>query len=171
MSDQADRLITIGVLSDTHLHEPSELFRRQALACFANVDMVLHAGDLTGLAVLDVFAGKEAHGVCGNMCEIAVAAVLPRKKVLQIGGFSIGLCHGDGRGHDVEARLYDEFAPVDCIVYGHTHHPACHRYGPVLFVNPGSFMPRTRYGAPGTYAIITVGKTLTATIHEIRRVA
>ncbi len=49
-------MITIGVLSDTHLIEPDKWFREKAQRCFADADMILHAGDLVNLSVLDVFA-------------------------------------------------------------------------------------------------------------------
>jgi predicted phosphodiesterase len=39
--------------------------------------------------------------------------------------------------------------------------------GKTLFVNPGSFSGTGRYGASGTYAIITVGKKLAAKIHTV----
>ena len=51
-------MITIGVLSDTHLLEPDKWFRKQAALCFADADMIFHAGDLISLSVLDVFCRK-----------------------------------------------------------------------------------------------------------------
>lgn len=161
-------MIRIGVLSDTHLSGPTEQYRRQVQECFAAADIIFHAGDLTDLMVLDVFGDRVVHGVCGNMCSVAASQALPRMKTIQVGDFSFGLAHGAGFGHDIEARLWNEFAPVDCIVYGHTHRAVCHRSGPVLFVNPGSFMRASRYGSPGTYAIIEVGEQLRAAVHEIR---
>ncbi len=163
MLEYRKKPITIGVLSDTHLWQPSDRFRALVAACFADVDLVLHAGDLTSLSVLGPFGDKEVHAVCGNMCDSSVAAALPRSRVIRVAGFSIALCHGDGGpARTVEARLRDRFAPVDCIVYGHTHTPVCHRRGPILFVNPGGFLGTGR--AAGTYAIIEAGKTLKAEI-------
>ena len=144
-------MITIGVLSDTHLHEPNKRFRENAQRCFADADMILHAGDLTGLSVLDVFAGKTVHAVHGNMCGSDIRTTLPTSKIIEVGNFRILLIHGAGYRHNTEERLFDAFGPVDCIVFGHTHKPACSRFGPTLMVNPGSFT------ATGTYAIITVG--------------
>ena len=51
--------IKIGVLSDTHMIRPTDAFRDQAARCFADVSVILHAGDLTALSVLDVFNDKE----------------------------------------------------------------------------------------------------------------
>jgi len=150
-------MITIGVLSDTHLIEPDKWFKEKAQHCFADADMILHAGDLTSLSVLDVFAGKPVHAVRGNMCGPKTCANLPTSKIIEVSNFRIALFHGAGYMHNTEERLFDAFGPIDCIVYGHTHKPVCHRYGPTLMVNPGSFTATGPYGSSGTYAIITVG--------------
>ena len=144
-------MITIGVISDTHLIEPDKGFKEKAQRCFADVDMILHAGDLTSLSVLDVFAGKPVHAVHGNMCGPKTRAALPSAKMIEVGNFKIALIHGAGYRQNTEERLFDALGPVDCIVFGHTHKPACSRFGPTLMVNPGSFT------ATGTFAIITVG--------------
>lgn len=143
-------MLTIGVLSDTHLLEPGTWFRKKAALCFAEADMILHAGDLTSLSVLKVFAGKTVHAVHGNMCGPRTRETLPASKVITVGNFRLALVHGAGYLHNIEDKLFGIFAPMDCIVYGHTHKPACHRYGPTLMVNPGSFT------STGTYAIIKV---------------
>ena len=143
-------MITIGVLSDTHLIQADKWFQEKAQQCFADADIILHAGDLTSLSVLDVFAGKTVHAVHGNMCGPKTRNVLPASRIIEVGKFRLALVHGAGYMPNIEDRLYDAFGPVDCIVYGHTHRPICKRYGPTLMVNPGSFT------TTGTYAIITV---------------
>lgn len=156
-------MITIGVLSDTHFIKPDKWFRKIALRCFADTDMIMHAGDLTRLAVLDAFAGKVVHAVHGNMCGPETREALPASKIVEVGNFRLALVHGDGFMPNIEERLYDAFAPIDCIVYGHTHKPVCHRYGPVLMVNPGSF------ATTGTYGVIKVdGNRLAGRINLIR---
>jgi uncharacterized protein len=143
-------MITIGVLSDTHLIETDRWFNHKVDRCFADADMILHAGDLTSLSVLEPFTAKTIHAVHGNMCSPKTRASLPASKIIEVGGFRLALVHGVGYLPDIEDRLYDAFAPVDCIVFGHTHRPVCQRYGQTLLVNPGSFT------VTGTYAIITV---------------
>ena len=155
-------MITIGVLSDTHLLEPDKRFRENALHCFADADMILHAGDLTSLSVLDVFAGKTVHAVHGNMCGPKTRATLPASEIIEVGSFRLALVHGYGYVPNIEDRLFDAFGPIDCIVYGHTHNPVCHRYGPTLMVNPGSFT------ITGTCAIIKVDtKSMEGKIHSV----
>jgi putative phosphoesterase len=149
-------MIIIGVLSDTHLIEPDAWFRKKAKQCFAKADIIFHAGDLTSLSVLDVFAGKTVHAVHGNMCGPKTRTTLPASKIVEIGGFRFAMVHGAGFMHNIEDKLYDVFGLIDCIIYGHTHKPVCHLYGTTLMVNPGSFSATGPYGASGTYAIIKV---------------
>jgi putative phosphoesterase len=157
----------IGVLSDTHLTAPSPAFHKQVKHCFKDIDIIFHAGDLTELAILKAFDDKEVHAVHGNMCGHAAYANLPEKKIVSIGGFTFGLCHGAGPSHNIEERLWNDLGPVDCIIYGHTHHAVCHRSGPVLFMNPGSFVLQSRYGSPGTYGILEINTEIRGTIHTI----
>ena len=155
-------MLTIGVLSDTHLIEPDTWFRERVDRCFADADMILHAGDLTSLSILDVFAGKTVHAVHGNMCSPKTKETLPASKIIEVGDFRLALVHGAGFMPNIEDRLYDFFAPVDSIIFGHSHRPVCQRYGLTLMVNPGSFT------ITGTYAIITAEKkSLKARIHAI----
>jgi len=163
----AARPLTVGILSDTHLSRPTPEFETRVAACFAGCPVILHAGDLTDPTILKVFAGREVHAVHGNMCSFVCRQSLPEQKVLRLGKFSIGLVHRAGNTYDFEDQLVQLFDEVDCIVYGHTHRPVCHRHSGILFINPGSFQATGRYGHPGTFAILEVGDTLRAEIHEV----
>lgn len=165
--DPLEMTTKIGILSDTHLIRPEEQFRKQANRCFADVDMIFHAGDLTDISVLDVFKDKELHVVHGNMCNPSCRRVLPTRKIIQVGNFSIGLIHGMNCRYDVENCLMGEFEQVDCIISGHTHVPLCRQFCGILFINPGSFLGTGRYGAPGTYAILDVADELKGSIFEV----
>ncbi|MGW8287296.1 MAG: metallophosphoesterase family protein [Desulfobulbales bacterium] len=155
-------MITIGVLSDTHLIETDRWFNEKVERCFADTDIILHAGDLTSLSVLESFTGKTIHAVHGNMCSPKTRESLPASKIIEVEGFRLALVHGAGYLPNIEDRLYDAFAPIDGIVFGHTHRPACLRYGPTLLVNPGSFT------VTGTYAIIKISQeNMEARIHMI----
>lgn len=159
--------IKIGILSDTHLASPTESFKKIAAACFYDADMILHAGDLTDPSILTVFPGKEVHAVQGNMCSLA-CQYLPIHKTIQVGGFTIGLIHRAGITRDFEHHLIDIFPEADCIVYGHTHKPVCHRLGGILYINPGSFTGTGYSGTGGTFAILEVGETLQGQIYQIQ---
>jgi putative phosphoesterase len=160
-------LIRAGVLSDTHLTRADARFRQLIQRCFHDCDLIIHAGDLTDLSVLDVFAGKTVHAVHGNMCQDRVKIGLPEHRRFTLGRFVVGLAHGDRLGRDIEQGLWHLFADADCLIYGHTHRPICHRCGGVLFLNPGSFRGTGPHGAPGTYAILEAGDELTARLLEV----
>ena len=168
-------MIHIGILSDTHLNSCSDSFRRQVETVFAKCTVILHAGDLSDISVLEAFHGKEVHAVHGNMCNIGSQQLLPNSKLITIGGYRIGLCHGAwGPRHTIEERVWAMFPEADCIVYGHTHHAVCHRAGGVLFINPGTFQSTGPLGAPGTYVILHIDehaadrqKGLQAVIHQV----
>ncbi|MDW7772323.1 MAG: metallophosphoesterase family protein [Desulfobulbaceae bacterium] len=156
-----------GILSDTHLANPGREFTRLIERCFASCDVIIHAGDLTGVKVLDAFSGYEVHAVHGNMCDAVSSRSLPREKTFQLGNFILGLTHGAHLGPDIEQNLWHLFPEADCMIYGHTHRPVCSRQGGVLIINPGSFRSTGRFGAPGTYAILEIEDSLHATIHEV----
>ena len=159
--------IRAGVLADTHLTRPDHRFRQQVARCFHDCDVIIHAGDITDPSVLQVFAGRTVYAVHGNMCTAGTLDRYPERLLFTLGRFTIGLTHGARLGMDIEGRLWQLFPEADCLIYGHTHRPACNRYGTMLFLNPGSFQATGRYGGPGTYAILEVGVELQARILEI----
>jgi uncharacterized protein len=129
----------VGVIADTHLIQSTRELEALVQGPFRDVEAILHAGDITEMAVLDAFAGKEIVAVCGNMDSSGVRMHLPSKRVWKAGRFTIGLIHGWGGRGEIEERIRGEFDGVDGIVYGHTHIPAQgEKYG-VFFFNPGSF--------------------------------
>lgn len=163
--------IKIGILSDTHLARPNDDFMRRVAVCFADCSLILHAGDLTDISILQAFQGKEVHAVHGNMCNASTSSILPRKKEIRVGPFNIGLIHRAGAAYNFEKFLHEEFPEADCIVYGHTHRAVCKRIGSgsVLLINPGSFLASGPHGSPGTYAILEAGERLTCTLYEVQR--
>ncbi len=148
----------IGLLSDTHLYAVSEQFRQQIQIAFSSCETIIHAGDITDMDVLAAFHPKTVFAVHGNMCGHKTRDLLPESRLLAINGYRVGVCHGTGSRQTIEERLSQRFYDADCIVYGHTHQPVAHRRGTVLYVNPGSFQGTGRYGSPGTYALLSVGR-------------
>ena len=63
-------MIHIGILSDTHLNSCTDSFRRQVNTVYAECSIILHAGDLPNISILEAFSGKEVHAVHGNMCTM-----------------------------------------------------------------------------------------------------
>ena len=138
----------IGILSDTHLPRVTPAFKLLVKTHFKDVDLILHAGDMVGLPMYEFLQSLAVEAVQGNMDEGNLKAILPAKKTLTLGGVKIGLIHGWGPAHGLEGRLRPEFEPIDCLVYGHSHHPANHRSDGVLFFNPGSASGIGFFGKP-----------------------
>ena len=148
----------IGVVSDTHMSRMEPAYEAALAERFAGVDMILHAGDLTGLAVLDGLVAPQVHAVCGNMDDYLVATSLPPKRTITVEGYRIGLIHGWGAPNGLEKRVLAEFEDVDCVVYGHSHRPYNHQHKGVLLFNPGTAQPGYRGGA--TLGILSVDNGL-----------
>jgi len=167
--NSVNHMIKAGILSDTHLMGLNGNFQKLVQYCFADCDTIIHAGDLTAISLLDAFGDKTVHAVHGNMCDGSACRTLPTQLSFKLGKFTIGLTHGAGLGLDIESALWDLFPEADCMIFGHTHRPVCHRVGGRLIINPGSFQATGRYGAPGTYAILEIsdGDGLQAAIHEV----
>lgn len=152
----------IGVLSDTHLGDLKQalpFLQDLAERHFADAELILHAGDLVNPDILMAFPGRTVHAVRGNM-DIA-AGHLPMRKIIALGDFRIGLIHGWGAPDVLEERLLREFRGdrLDCLVYGHSHHPVCHYRDGMLLFNPGS--PTDRRWAPyHSVGLLEVGERI-----------
>lgn len=157
------QVIRIGVISDTHVGRPTEELKALLHGSFKEVETILHAGDLTELAVLEAFAGKNILAVCGNMDAESARKQLPTRRVFQAGKFTIGLTHGGGGPQGIEERMAKEFGKVDCIVYGHTHNPSQGKRQGIFFFNPGAF-GRGRGLSSRTVGILDLGEEISGQI-------
>lgn len=156
----------VGVISDTHLTGCDERLTRLLKDRFRDADLILHAGDLVDLRVLDAFAGKEVRAVCGNMDPPSVRQALPRKLVLELNNFKVGLIHGWGMPFGIEGKLLKEIGQVDCLVYGHTHRAANAVKDGILFFNPGSATD-TRFASRNTVGMLEIGDAIRGEIIEL----
>ncbi|MGB3209903.1 MAG: metallophosphoesterase family protein [Desulforhopalus sp.] len=163
-------MLTVGILSDTHLEKVDESFVRKCVTVFDGCDAIIHAGDLTDIAILSVFKGKDIHAVSGNMCNRPTKQSIPETKQIILEGYSIAITHGHNAGprHSIEEKVFERFPEADCIIFGHTHEAVCRTFGSTLLINPGSFSGTGRHGAAGTYAILHIdNKGLKALIHTV----
>lgn len=156
----------IGVISDTHLRHCDEKLRIIAESHFREVDMILHAGDMVALEVLDAFAGREVRAVCGNMDGRDVRDALGEKMLIEAGGFRIGLIHGWGMPFGIEKKLRKQFDHIDCLVYGHTHQARMEVRDGVLYFNPGSATDR-RFTKKNSIGILEIGERIRGKIIDI----
>ena len=81
----------IGVLSDTHARLVGEI-SPEVLEALSSVDLILHAGDIVTLDVLEglrQLGGVKA--VRGNMDSPELKSLLPEKELIVVGGKKIGI--------------------------------------------------------------------------------
>jgi putative phosphoesterase len=157
----------IGVLSDTHVPTTAAALPAKVFKLFQGVDMILHAGDIVNLSVLDELrAIAPVEAVAGNMDDAEAQARLPHKKLLTIGKFSVGLIHGKYKIDIQREMIRREFESPDLIVYGHSHMPFWGKVDGIYFLNPGS-PTDTRYAPYNSVAILEAGNELKAEIIRI----
>ena len=126
----------VGLISDTH-----SLIRPEVFTALAGVDLILHAGDVGGSAVLiELGAIAPVRAVYGNT-DSAGEPGLDARIGLDIEGLSIHVSHGHELGSPTPEKLLARYA-ADIIIFGHTHKPLIERAGGRLVVNPGAAGPR-----------------------------
>lgn len=144
--------ITVGVLSDTHIPHAAKVLPAEVIEAFAEVDAILHAGDITDYAVITQLESlAEVSAVYGNMDPAETRTRVEARRVIELGGVRIGLTHGQGAPAGLPDRVAQQFDGVEVVVFGHSHRALNERRGRVLLFNPGSatdthFAPFRSYG-------------------------
>jgi uncharacterized protein len=139
----------IGLISDTH-----GLVRPSVHEALAGVDVILHAGDVGGDAILDELQLiAPVHAVCGN-CDPRGHPRLANELTHEAGGLTIHVSHGHELGAPTPVRLLGRY-PAQVLVYGHTHQPLVTHVDGRVVVNPGAAGPR-RFDVRPTVARLMV---------------
>jgi hypothetical protein len=129
----------IGVIADTH-----GLLRDAVFEVFAQVDRILHAGDVGRpdlLTELEALAPVTA--VFGNTDGPEIRRRCARVARLELDGLAVVVTHGDQLGSPTPVALRRAFPDADVIVYGHTHRPLLELVDrTVTVMNPGAAGPR-----------------------------
>lgn len=139
----------IGLISDTH-----GLLRPSVHEALANVDLILHAGDVGGDEILDELSIiAPVHAVSGNTDEPGNPRL--RSSIdITIDGVRIHVSHGHELGAPKPPKLLSRYA-ADVIVYGHTHIQLITKADGRLVVNPGAAGP-ARFDLVPSVAILTI---------------
>ncbi len=141
----------LGVIADTH-----GLLRPEVFEVFAEVDHILHAGDLGPLDLLtELEALAPVTAVFGNTDGMDVRARLPRVAEVRLDGFDIVVTHGDQFGRGVPNEEFQAAYPrADILIHGHTHLPKLELVDVVVTVmNPGGAGAR-RFDIPASVGIL-----------------
>ena len=140
----------LGVIADTH-----GLLRPEVFDAFAEVDHILHAGDVGPADLLtELEALAPVTAVYGNTDGMELRRRLPQVGELRLDGFDIVVTHGDQFGSPTPEALNAAFPDAQIIVYGHTHRPLLTVVDVVVTVmNPGGAGAR-RFSLPPSVGIL-----------------
>ena len=143
----------VGIISDTHMPERCAAFPASTFEVLQGVELILHAGDVGELWVLDrLSAIAPVVAVHGNDDTRAAQRELPYQQLVSIAGQRVLLWHSHypdpaedraHRGdpwHAILSRLAERgrAAGAQVVVFGHAHVPMVYRTDDVLLVNPGA---------------------------------
>lgn len=135
----------IGLTADTHTTVPgtkAQLGRlrttelpAEMLKSFENVDLILHAGDVYTVPVIDRL--EEVAKVLvsegdDDPFETVIDSRVKGEHRLSVEGVTISLSHYGRWDDDSPEQM------PDVMVYGHTHRSALERWNGALCINPGS---------------------------------
>ena len=157
------RTVTVGVVADTHVGETLPELPQSVLHALAGSDLILHAGDITCVSVLDQL-GEIAPVVAVQGDHDRDAGIdLPTSRIITVRGRRIGLAHGrrsraiemPAAGLSLARRqavllgmhrgLRRHFGPVDLIIHGHLHIPVDTQVRGTRVFSPGAvYIPEER---------------------------
>ncbi len=151
------------MISDTHISKKEERLPPQIKDIFAGVDLILHAGDIYLLSVLDELETiAKVMAVRGNGdIWLPNDPRLRDNIVLDLFGFRIGLTHGidypEPSWRTLEEAMQYEFrGSVDLLIFGDSHVALLEIHKGVFLINPGSpTFPRQIKG-PGSVALLEI---------------
>ena len=129
--------IRIGVISDTH-----GIIHPRVFELFADVDQILHAGDIGGedvITALEALAPLQA--VTGNTDAYPIVERYPEVLLTELNGVVIAMVHifngvSDPRLAQLAAEQHT--GTPDMVIFGHSHKAEMRRENGVLLLNPGS---------------------------------
>ncbi len=159
----------IVVLADTHIADGTarRSLDHRLLRAADDADMVLHAGDVTGPALLAELGGlAPTVAVLGNN-DLALRDDLPGSVELELEGVRIAMVHDSGQRARRGERLAEWYPDADLVVFGHSHQPE-DELGPggQRRFNPGS--PTQRRRAPWrSYGLLEVADGRIASLRHV----
>jgi uncharacterized protein len=147
--------LLVGVISDTH-----GLLRPAALQALRGCELILHAGDVGKLEVLEELRTvAPVMAVRGNIDREPWNEDLPLTRIVQAGDLFVYMLHSL---HEID--IDPAGGGFSAVISGHSHQASVKERGGVLYLNPGSAGPR-RFSLPASLALLHVrGHALQAEI-------
>jgi uncharacterized protein len=148
----------IGIISDTH-----GLLRPEAADRLADVDHIIHAGDIGSAEVIEGLRRiAPVTAIRGNVDRGEWAAGYPHTAFVRLGGRFFHVLH-----NLKELDLDPAAAGIDVVVSGHSHRPKIEAADGVLYLNPGSAGPR-RFTLPIALATLELtGDAMRPCLHDV----
>ena len=147
-------MLLIGLISDTHLPDRWRKIPESVFEIFEDVDLILHAGDVGKLYVLDELAQiAPVVAVHGNDEEAETVAAMPYHQLIPAGRHRIFMSHFHypDRQEELASRKIDSWHPklkwrasmgkahgADIVIFGHSHIPMTAVVDDVMLINPGA---------------------------------
>ena len=149
----------IGLISDTH-----GLMRAEALAALEGSELIIHAGDIGNVDVLDSLSQiAPVLAIRGNNDRGPWAKGMADVLKLRVNGVKLQVIHNV---HGIEGGPTERNMAV--VISGHSHRPGVVKRDEILFVNPGSAGPR-RFKLPVSVARMNLAENrLRAVIVELK---
>jgi uncharacterized protein len=141
----------LGVISDTH-----GLLRPDVPAHLAGVDLIVHAGDVGSLAVLEALrAIAPTIAVRGNVDTEPWCTALPETDVVRAAELELYVLH------DIAQLKFDaKRAGYRAVIYGHSHRASIEERDGVLYLNPGAAGPKRFNLSPSLAKVEVRGQAL-----------
>lgn len=129
----------IGMIADTHIPVVAKELPGEIAAAFANVDLILHAGDIQVSRTLDDLEQiAPVYAARGNNDYFEDPRMKP-VQLLEVGGLKVATVHIFVYPETPLQTYWREWQQkVDVVVIGDTHVPELLESEGVLMVNPGS---------------------------------
>ncbi len=155
----------LGIISDTHLVDIAaahDLAEQLVDGPFAEVDAILHAGDMVLPEFEFCFGAVPVYSVQGNMDPADCG--FPPKRILIFGSYRVGLIHGWGAPGRVAEHAFSAFVDedLDLIIYGHSHRPWLEQRGKTLLFNPGSAVDHRNQAPACSVGLVELGEQIRA---------
>jgi putative phosphoesterase len=151
----------LGVISDTH-----GLLRPGIPALLAGVDLIVHAGDVGTLEVLDALREiAPTIAVRGNVDTAPWCTALPETEVVRVGGageIELYVLHDIA-----QLKFEPKKAGYRAVIYGHSHRASIEERDGVLYLNPGAAGPRRFNLSPSLARVEVRGQELKVSLLTI----
>ncbi|MFJ7067873.1 metallophosphoesterase family protein [Streptomyces sp. NPDC101115] len=156
--------------SDTHLPARAVSLPEALMAAVDDADAVIHAGDWTDEATLDLLESRSRRliGVYGNNDGPGLRSRLPEVARAELERVRFAVVHETGAAAGRERRCAARFPDVDVLVFGHSHIPWDTSAGSLRLLNPGSPTDRRRQPFCSFMTLTVVGARLyDVTLHRL----